>query len=181
MRNRKHRQWRLGVWPHDLDLQMNASFLARPTMNINPRFSFKSVGASIVVDAPTNEVYDHWIRVEEFPRFMAPVREIKRIDGNHFYWRVERGGREYEALLEIVLRIPNRRMAWRTLAGAESSGVVAFDPLAGNKTRVSFKAKYAPNVGWDDTEDLLERLIARLENFKTYVEGLPGKAETNQR
>lgn len=152
----------------------------RGYMNINPRFSFKSVGASIVVGAPVKEVYDHWIRVEEFPRFMAPVREVKRIDGDHFYWRVERGGQEYEALLEIVLRIPNRRMAWRTLSGAESSGVVAFDPVASDKTRVSFKAKYAPNVGWDDTDDLLQRLKTRLENFKTYIESLPGTAGANE-
>jgi uncharacterized membrane protein len=143
-------------------------------MNLNPRLSFKSVGASIVVNAPAAQVYKHWTHVEEFPRFMDAVRKITRLGADRFSWRVDRGGKEYAAVLEIVLRIPNRRMAWRTISGAESSGVVAFDPLAGNKTRVSFKMKYASDAGWGDSADLLQRVKTRLENFKAYIESLPG-------
>jgi uncharacterized membrane protein len=139
-------------------------------MKLESMSSFKSVGASTIVNAPAGEIYNHWVHVEEFPRFMGAVREIRRIDDDHFYWRVERGGKEYESVLQIVLRIPARRMAWRTISGAESSGVVGFDPLADNRTRVSFKMKYAPNSGWEAPADLLERIQARLEKFKTYVE-----------
>jgi uncharacterized membrane protein len=100
--------------------------------------TFDSVGASIIVDAPAADVYSHWIHVEEFPKFMGPVREIRRLEGDRFYWRVERSGREFESVSQIVLLIPNRRMAWRTVSGAESSGVVGFDPMAERKTLVSF-------------------------------------------
>jgi uncharacterized membrane protein len=142
--------------------------------------AFHSVGASIIVEALAAETYNHWVHVEEFPKFMGSVREVKRMEGDRFYWRVERGGKEYESVSQIVLLIPNRRMAWRTISGAESSGVVGFDPLPGNKTLVSFKMKYVPDAGWEDAGALLERIKRRLANFKTYIESRPWTArQTN--
>ncbi|MDR3402073.1 MAG: hypothetical protein P4L99_06200 [Chthoniobacter sp.] len=82
------------------------------------------------------------------------------------------GGLEYESVSQIVLRIPNRRIAWRTVAGAEGSGVIGLDPLPGNKTLMSFKMKYVPGAGWGDPADLLQRVKTRLENFKAYIESL---------
>ncbi|MEP6671218.1 MAG: SRPBCC family protein [Chthoniobacter sp.] len=149
-------------------------------MKLESYHSINSVGASILVNAPAAEIYDHWVRVEEFPQFMRAVREVRRIEGDRFYWRVDRGGKEYESVLQIALRIPNRRMAWRTVSGAESSGVVGFDPLPGNKTLVSFKMKYAPESGWGDPADLLQRIKARLENFKNYIESLRGTTKETQ-
>lgn len=150
-------------------------------MNVDPQYSFKSVGASIVVSARAEDVYTHWVHVEEFPHFMGKVREIRNMESDRFYWRVERHGKEYESVMQIVLRIPNRRMAWRTISGTESSGVVGFDPLTGDRTRVSFKMKYVPGAGWDDAEELLKRVTTRLENFKTYIESISSaKSETKK-
>lgn len=142
-------------------------------MKLDSFQSLISVGASILVDAPVHRVYEHWTRVEEFPQFMNAVREVRRIEGNRFYWRVERGGREYESVLEIVLQIPERRIAWRTISGAESAGVVGFDPLPGQKTLVSFKMKYSPDAGWSNSAALLARVRKRLERFKLFIESLP--------
>ena len=142
-------------------------------MKLDSFHSLISVGASILVDAPVHWVYEHWTRVEEFPKFMNAVREVRRIEGNRFYWRVERGGREYESILEIVLQIPERRIAWRTISGAESAGVVGFDPLPEDKTLVSFKMKYSPDAGWSNSAALLTRVRKRLENFKVFIESLP--------
>ena len=142
-------------------------------MKLDPFQSLISVGASILVDAPVHRVYEHWTRVEEFPKFMNAVREVRRTEGSRFYWRVERGGREYESILEIVLQIPERRIAWRTISGAESAGVVGFDPLPGDKTLVSFKMKYTPDAGWSNSAALLNRVRKRLENFKVFIESLP--------
>ena len=135
------------------------------------------MGASIIVAAPAADVYSHWVHVEEFPEFMGSVHEVRRLEGDRFYLRVERGGREYESISQIVLLIPNRRMAWRTVSGAESSGVVGFDPVAGNKTLVSFKMKYVPDAGWEDSAELFERIKRRLENFRTYIESRPTMAQ----
>ena len=108
---------------------------------------------------------------------------VRRLERDRFFWRVERGGREYESILQIVLRIPNRRLAWRTVSGAESSGVVAIDPLPGNQTLVSFKMKFTPGAGWGDAVELQQRVRKRLENFKSYIESLPlegGDAKTEK-
>src|SRR6266404_4087637 len=39
---------------------------------------------SIVVRAPTAKVYERWSQFENFPRFITPVREVRRIDDTHF-------------------------------------------------------------------------------------------------
>jgi len=135
---------------------------------------FEFVEASILVEAPVARIYEQWSKVEEFPRFMNAVRELRRVEEDRFYWRVERGGKEYESVLQIILRIPERRIAWRTISGAESSGVVALDPMPGNKTLVSFKMKYAPDAGWDDPSELRQRVVTRLKHFKTYIESRHG-------
>ena len=38
-----------------------------------------SVGASILVDAPVHSVYEQWTKIEEFPKFMNAIREVRRI------------------------------------------------------------------------------------------------------
>lgn len=129
-----------------------------------------SVEESIVVDAPVGKVYQQWTRIEDFPKFMPAVRELRRIDEKHFHWRVERCGHEYEATFEVTLRIPERRIAWRTISGIESSGVVGFSPEPGQKTRVTFKMKYVPGHGWNSPTALLERVRLRLNNFKVLME-----------
>ena len=130
----------------------------------------ESVEESIIVHAPIGKVYEQWTRIEDFPKFMPAVREMRRIDENHFFWRVKRGDREYEAMFEVVLRIPERRIAWRTISGCESSGVVSFMRELGNQTRVTFKMKYVPHAGWASPAALLARLRLRLKYFKALIE-----------
>lgn len=136
----------------------------------NRGIEMESVEKSVIVNVPVGKVYRQWAQIEDFPKFMPSVRELRRLDENHFHWRVTRGEREYDATFEIVLRIPERRIAWRTSCGAESSGVVSFEPQPGGGTRVTFKMKYAPNAGWDSKESLLRRLTYRLSNFKFLME-----------
>jgi uncharacterized membrane protein len=131
----------------------------------------ESVEESIIVDAPIGRVYNQWTHIEDFPRFMPAVREMRRIDETHFHWRVERGDREYESTFEVVLRIPERRIAWRTISGSESSGVVCFAAEFGRKTSVIFKMKYVEGAGWQSSSALKKRLRSRLKNFKALMEG----------
>jgi len=133
----------------------------------------ESVEESIIVNAPVQRVYGQWKRIEDFPKFMPAVREMRRIDETHFRWRVERCGREYESTFEVVLRIPERRIAWRTISGSESSGVVCFAAELGQKTSVTFKMKYVEGAGWQSAAALRKRLKSRLMNFKALMEAAP--------
>jgi len=130
----------------------------------------QSVQTSIVVNAPVGSAYELWTNFENFPKFMKALREVRRIDDRHYYLRSERGGKEYETIAEISVKIPERRVAWRSKAGAESSGVVSFESEPDGSTKIRFEMIYDPNAGWQDPLALSERLQSNLVNFKTLME-----------
>ena len=67
---------------------------------------------SIVVRAPTLKVYERWSQFENFPRFITPVREVRRIDDTHFSFICLRDGKERKCVVRVLLRIPEQRIAW---------------------------------------------------------------------
>lgn len=130
----------------------------------------ESIKRSIEVHAPVEEVYARWTRVEDFPLFMKSLREVRREGERRFYWRAERDGLPYEAVEEISLMIPNRRIAWRNVSGSENSGVVTFDSLGPDLTRVTLDLAYIPDSGWHDPFALAERIERTLAAFRELVE-----------
>ena len=131
----------------------------------------QSIERSIEVDAVIGSVYQFWCDFGNFPKFMKPMREARRIDEKHYYFRSERGGKEYETVAEMSLQIPEKRVAWRTVSGVQNSGVVSFEPHPeGKKTTIKLKMIYEPDAGWQDPEVLSRRLQAHLENFKSLIE-----------
>src|SRR5260370_40783147 len=89
------------------------------------------------------DVYRQWLRVEDFPKFMPAVKEVQKLDGGHFTIVISFNGKRHEGVLEIMLRAPERRLAWRALAGGASnyvaSGVVSFTAPPNRKPRVLLK------------------------------------------
>jgi uncharacterized membrane protein len=130
----------------------------------------ESIKRSIEVHAPVEEVYGRWTRVEDFPLFMRSLREVRRLGERRFYWRAERDGIPYEAVEEISLTIPNHRIAWRNVSGAENSGVVSFDSLAPDLTRVTLDLAYVPDSGWHEPYALAERIELTLDAFRDLIE-----------
>jgi uncharacterized membrane protein len=126
---------------------------------------------SIVVKAPIGTVYRQWVRFEEFPKFMTAVKEVQKLDANHFFIAVAHNGKRYEGMLEIMLRVPERRLAWRVLAGRSTSdhfatGVVSFASRSDRSTSVTLKV--SSSFGGSRT---VSRRVARyLQNFKRLVE-----------
>ena len=130
----------------------------------------EDVEKSIVVDAPVAPVYEQWTRIEEFPRFMQALKEVRRTGENQFLWRGEIHGQEFESATEVALQIPEHRLAWRSLSGPDSSGVVCFEPHAENQTLVTLKMKYLPDSGWQEPGELARRLEESLRRFKILME-----------
>jgi uncharacterized membrane protein len=126
---------------------------------------------SILVKAPIGSVYRQWVRFEEFPKFMTAVKEVQKLDANHFFIAVAHNGKRYEGMLEIMLRVPERRLAWRVLAGRSTSdhfatGVVSFASRSDRSTSVTLKV--SSSFGGSRT---VSRRVARyLQNFKRLVE-----------
>lgn len=132
------------------------------------------VEKSIDVEAPVSMVYNQWTQFEEFPRFMDGVEEVKQLGDKRLQWRAEIGGKVVEWEAEIFEQIPDRRIAWRSMTGSMNSGMVNFEPLAENRTRVWLKINYRPDGAMEKIGSALgvvsQRVERDLERFKEFIE-----------
>ncbi|MGJ0535117.1 MAG: SRPBCC family protein [Methylocystis sp.] len=133
-----------------------------------------TVQKSIDINAPVSSVYNQWTQFEDFPAFMEGVTEVTQLDDSHLHWCAEIGGKEMEWDAEITEQIPDQRIAWRSVEGTPTAGVVSFHKLDDGATRVMVQMDYDPesileNAG--DTVGLLsQRVEGDLERFKDFLE-----------
>ena len=119
----------------------------------------------IVVKAPLERVYGQWARIEDLPKFITPLRNVERIDETHFSYTWHPNGNEQQGVFQIVLRIPERRIAWHSPSNGFMSGVVCFEPRANEYTEVTLKIRSI-----FDPPSLSRRVEEYLGNFKRLVE-----------
>ena len=120
---------------------------------------------SVVVKAAISEVYEQWSRVENLPRFITPLRSVQRIDDTHFSYIWHPNGSEQQGVFQIVLRVPSRRIAWRSMSDGFMSGVVGFEPRSDQETEITLKIRSV-----FDPPSLSRRVEEYLRNFKRLVE-----------
>src|SRR5881398_1161358 len=135
----------------------NSMGSAQPGMNAAQQF--------VVVKAPLDRVYDQWSRIEDLPKFILPLREVRRIDETHFSYTWHPDGDDQRGVFHIVLQIPRRRIAWRTMSNGFMSGMVCFEPRSQNETEVTLKIRSV-----FDPPNLSRRLAEYLGNFTRLVE-----------
>ncbi len=131
--------------------------LAHPGMNAAQQF--------VVVKAPLERVYEQWSRIEDLPKFIPPLREVRRIDDTHFSYTWHPNGAKQQGVFHIVLQIPGRRIAWRTMSEGFMSGVVSFEPQSQKETEVTLKIRSI-----FEPPSLSQRVEEYLRNFKQLVE-----------
>ena len=129
-----------------------------------------------MVNAPINAVYKRWLVFEDYPKFITALKRVRKLDANHFVASLGSNEKEYEATLEMVLRVPERRLAWRTLAEPRVSdhfaaGVVSFAPLSDQSTCVTLKltSSFGGAVS--------RRIGIYLQNFKKMIDDEAAKAD----
>ncbi len=120
---------------------------------------------SVVVKEQLNRVYEQWSRFEDLPKFIPPLRGVRRIDNTHFFYVWRPNGEDKQGILQIVLQIPGRRIAWRTMSNGFTSGVVSFEPRSEQETEVILKIRSI-----FDSSNLSRRVGGYLGNFKRLVE-----------
>jgi len=120
---------------------------------------------SIVVKVPIERAYQQWARVEDLPKFITPLQNVRKIDDTQFSYTWHPHGEEHQGALHIVLQIPCRRIAWRMLSDPLMSGVVSFEPRSKKETEVTLKIRSV-----FDPPKLSLRLEEYLGNFKRLVE-----------
>ncbi|MFN3651999.1 MAG: SRPBCC family protein [Armatimonadota bacterium] len=106
---------------------------------------------AITINRPVEEVYRHWRRLENLPRFMSQLESIDVLSETRSRWCARGPGNvlvEWDA--EITDDRPNERIAWRSLPGSqvETSGWVRFDAAPrGRGTEVRVEIQYSPPGG----------------------------------
>jgi uncharacterized membrane protein len=120
----------------------------------------------VIVKAPVDRVYEQWSRLEDLPKFVTPLRDVHKIDDTHFSYCWRPDGSNQKGVFHIVLQIPGRRIAWRTMSNGFMSGVVSFEPRSGEETEVTLKIRSI-----FDPPSLSRRVEEYLGNFKRLVEG----------
>jgi uncharacterized membrane protein len=139
-----------------------------PNKGKTPR-TIDAAEGSIVVNAPVADVYERWLAFEDYPKFLTVIKRVRKLDTNHFVASLGFNGKQYETTLEFMLCVPERRLAWRTLADHRApdhfaAGVVSFASLSDQSTCVTFKltSSFGGAVS--------RRVDRYLHNFKRLVE-----------
>lgn len=140
-----------------------------PNNGTRPR-AVDAAEGSIVVNAPVPDVYQRWLAFEDYPKFISAIKRVQKLDAKHFVASLGFNGKRYETTLEMMLRVPERRLAWRTLADHRApdhfaAGVVSFASLSDQSTRVTLRltSSFGGAVS--------NRVDKYLRNFKRLVEG----------
>ena len=106
---------------------------------------------SITIRRPVEEVYAFWHDFENLPRFMRHLESVQTTGENRTHWKaLAPAGRTVEWDAETTEDVPNARIAWRSLPGADvaNSGVVEFAPAPGGRgTEVRVTLEYDPPMG----------------------------------
>jgi uncharacterized protein (TIGR02271 family) len=134
----------------------------------------ETIERSIELTVPAHTAYQQWTRFEEFPQFMEGVEAVRRIDAKRLHWVANIGGTHKEWDAQITEDIPDQRIAWRSEAGECTAGVVTFQPLAADRTRMTVRFEYEPQGVKETLGDWLGLVSRRVENdlnrFKGVVE-----------
>jgi len=96
---------------------------------------------SIVLNAAVADVYAYCSRFEELPRFMPSLRDIQKVDETHFSFTSLIDGEEQRTVLQIVLRVPERRIAWQAISDNFPRGVILLEPLSVRTTEITVRLR----------------------------------------
>jgi uncharacterized membrane protein len=138
--------------------------------------AMSSIVHTIDVDVPVRTAYDQWTQFEDFPKFMEGVERVTQIDDARLEWTAEVLGQQRTWRAEITEQVPDQRVAWRSMAGegVEHAGIVTFEPLTDDRTRVTLNMTVEPQgpaekVG--DAAGLIERKVeGDLARYKEFIE-----------
>jgi uncharacterized membrane protein len=134
----------------------------------------ETIEKHIVVNEPVQTVYNQWTQFEEFPRFMEGIETVTQLDENHLHWVAKIGGKNVEWDATISEQIPDKRIVWYSDKGAVHSGMVSFNSVGPELTRVTLRIDYEPEGIVEETGDKLgivsHRIEGDLKRFKKFIE-----------
>lgn len=127
---------------------------------------------TVDVSAAPDAAYAAWMRVEDYPRFMEGVTQVRHAGENRLHWRARRHEHEVEWDSEITETVPNQLIRWRDLEG-QHRGSLVFEPLGEGRTRVRMRMEFDA-LPVDKEQALTMRVSGDLQRFKAMVEAGEG-------
>lgn len=144
------------------ELRRNYPNRPKPTLNF---IDLNTDSQSIVINAPVSEVYHRCLQFEELPLFISSIKKIMRVDDTRFSCASIINGEEVKSDVLIMMRVPDRRIAWQAVSDHFRVGVVFLDSLPHDTTRVSVKVRSII-----EPVMLTGALRRYLRDFKVYIE-----------
>jgi len=136
--------------------------------------TIETIEKFIDINVPVRTAYNQWTQFEEFPRFMEGVESVKQLNDTTLHWVANVGGERKEWRARVTEQVPDHHIAWRSEGGDFTSGVVSFQALGPDKTRVTVRLNYEPKGATEKLGDMLSmgshRVDGDLERFKDFIE-----------
>ena len=114
-------------------------------------FGGKPVRKSITIGQPAANLYGYWRKLENLPRFMRHLEEVRELDERRSHWVATAPlGMRVEWDAEITEDVPDSRISWRSVegSGVTHAGTVRFVPAPGDRgTEVHVELTYQPPAG----------------------------------
>ncbi|WP_334171322.1 SRPBCC family protein [Sinomonas sp.] len=133
-----------------------------------------TVHQSVDVNVPVSQAYNQWTQFESFPQFMGGVESVVQRDDTHLHWTTKVGGHTREFDTVVTEQQPDQRVAWNSVDGVEHAGVVTFESLGPETTRVNVQFQWDPDSALEKigaffgADDLQVR--SDLKKFKEFIE-----------
>jgi uncharacterized membrane protein len=119
-----------------------------------------TVEESVIIDRPSQQIYEFWRNFENLPQFMDNIESVTRINEVRSHWVIKApAGTSVEFNSLVTEDIPGRMIAWKSEEGASvpNRGRVEFiETSSGGGTNVRATISYDPPAG------ALGRVVAKL-------------------
>lgn len=111
---------------------------------------------TVTVSKLPTEAYTLWRKLENFPRFISRLKDVRDLGDNRHSWAIRgRLGVPVRWETEIVNDQPGRLIEWRSVTGApiQCRGSVRFKKKKGDRgTKIHLQMVYFPAIGFSAKE-----------------------------
>src|SRR5687767_3941517 len=132
------------------------------------------VQESIEVNVALSTAYNQWTQFEEFPKFMEGIESVRQVDDKTLEWHANIAGDDETWTAEITEQEPDQRISWRSTSGARNNGIVSFQTVDENTTRVTLEMDWEPQGAVQRAGDVLgfddRQVKGDLKRFKEFIE-----------